>query len=81
MQIRVRKWGNSASVRIPASLMESVHLKLDDAVDMREEDGRIVITPILHREEVLLEDLLEAIAPENLHGETDSGPPVGREAL
>jgi len=41
----VKKWGNSASVRIPAAIMEAAHLDLDDAVDVREESGRIVIEP------------------------------------
>jgi antitoxin MazE len=42
----VKKWGNSAAVRIPASVMEAASLDLDQAVDVREEGGRIVIEPI-----------------------------------
>ena len=45
MQLTVKKWGNSAAVRIPAAIMEAAHLKLDAAVDVREEDGRIIIEP------------------------------------
>ena len=81
MEIRVKKWGNSASVRIPATLMESVHLKLNDAVDMREEDGRLIITPLRRDESAILDDLVAAISPENLHDEVDTGAAVGREAL
>jgi len=43
MQIAVKKWGNSASVRLPAAIMEAAHLKLDDTVDVREE-GRPLVT-------------------------------------
>jgi len=46
MRVMVKKWGNSASVRIPASLMEAARLRLDQLVDVREEEGRIVIEPI-----------------------------------
>ena len=46
MKVLVKKWGNSASVRIPASVMAAAALSLDQAVDVREEAGRIVIEPI-----------------------------------
>jgi antitoxin MazE len=39
----VKKWGNSLAVRIPASLSAAIGLKEDDPVDIREEDGRLVI--------------------------------------
>jgi len=40
------KWGNSAAVRIPASVMQATRLDLDEVVDVREEAGRIVIEPV-----------------------------------
>ena len=52
MRIIVKKWGNSASVRIPASVMAATHLSLDDVVDVREENGRIIIAS-LHKERFL----------------------------
>jgi antitoxin MazE len=80
MRVLVKKWGNSASVRIPASIMEAAKLKLDAAVDVREEGGRIVIEPI--REQLCdLDALLAGITPENLHAELSFGPPVGKELL
>ncbi len=80
METFVKKWGNSAAVRIPAAVMASAHLKLDDAVDVREESGRIVIEP-LRRRSVDLAQLLAQINPENLHAPVDFGPPVGNEML
>jgi antitoxin MazE len=78
MRIIVKKWGNSASVRIPASVMAAAALSLDQAVDVREEAGRIVIEPI--REEVVnLDDLVAGITEDNLHDPADTGPPRGRE--
>ena len=80
MRVIVKKWGNSASVRIPAGIMEAAHLRLDEAVDVREEGGRIVIEPI-RPSEYDLAQLLAGITPENLHGEVDFGAPAGKEIL
>lgn len=80
MRVTVKKWGNSASVRIPAAIMEAARLKLDEAVDVREEDGRIVIEPV-RPSEYDLEQLVAAITPDNLHDEADFGAPVGKESF
>jgi antitoxin MazE len=80
MRTVVKKWGNSASVRIPAAVMQAAHLDLDEAVDVREESGRIVIEPA-QRKEYDLAELVKQITVENLHDEADFGRPVGREAL
>jgi antitoxin MazE len=80
MPIMVKKWGNSASVRIPASVMDATRLKLDDPVDVRVEGGRIIIEPI-RPHAFDLDQLLARITPENLHGHVDFGPAVGQEAL
>jgi antitoxin MazE len=76
----VKKWGNSASVRIPVAVMQAAHLDLDEAVDVREESGRIVIEPA-RRKEYDLAELVKGITRENLHDEADFGRPVGKEAL
>jgi len=78
MRTVVKKWGNSASVRIPAAVMEAARLDMDDPVDVREESGRIIIEPE-RRKEYDLDELVKAITPENLHEEVDLGGPVGKE--
>lgn len=75
----VRKWGNSAAVRIPAATLDAAGLKPDDPIEVREENGRIVIEKA-KTEPVTLEDLLDGITPENRHDEIDFDPPVGKEA-
>lgn len=80
MRLTVRKWGNSASVRIPSSIMEATNLMLNDPVDIREEAGRIVIEPIRVKE-YTLDQLLAGITPQNLHAQIDFGAPVGKELL
>jgi antitoxin MazE len=78
MRATVKKWGNSASVRIPSSVMTAAKVKLDQVVEVREERGRIVIEPI--RKPVFdLDTLLAGITDENRHGEVDFGRAAGKE--
>ena len=46
MQAAVRKLGNSAGVIIPKSLLAQLRLSAGDTVDMRLEDGRLILVPI-----------------------------------
>ncbi|HEX5933128.1 MAG TPA: AbrB/MazE/SpoVT family DNA-binding domain-containing protein [Pseudorhizobium sp.] len=80
MRVTVKKWGNSAAVRIPAAIMEAAQIAPDAVVDVSEEDGRIVIVP-LRNEAFDLDSLVSKMTPDNLHDEADFGPPVGRELL
>lgn len=78
MKVLVKKWGNSAAVRIPASVMEAAHVNLDQPVEIKEENGRIVI----ERErsgDYSLENLLRGITSANLHQPVETGRAVGRE--
>jgi antitoxin MazE len=74
----VKKWGNSASVRIPASVLKAANLSLDQPVDVREESGRIVIEPT-RRKDFDLAELLKDITRGNLHEEVDFAAATGQE--
>jgi antitoxin MazE len=74
----VKKWGNSAAVRIPASIMAAASLDLDQVVDVREEDGRVVIEPV-KTDPCELDALLSRMDPETFPDEVDFGPSQGRE--
>ena len=80
MRVIVKKWGNSASVQIPAAVMQAAKLSLDTPVDVREENGRIIIEPD-QSPEFLLDDSLESITSENCHEAIEMGGPLGQEAL
>lgn len=45
MKTVIRKWANSASVRIPAAVMRAAHLDLDQEVDIRDEGGAWLSSP------------------------------------
>jgi len=78
MKTHVRKWGNSLALRIPKSVAAEAGLRPDAAVDLSIVKGKVVIEP-LSEEPLTLEELVARITPENVHEETDWGPPVGRE--
>lgn len=80
MLVSLKKWGNSGSVRIPNLIMNSLNLKFDDTLDIKEENGRIIIAPVKD-DEFKLEELLAGITAENLHERVDFGAPVGKELL
>ena len=78
MKVTVKKWGNSAAVRIPAVIMQAMRLDLDDVVDVREEAGRIVVEPVW-KKTYDLAGLLKGITSRNLHQAVEFGPPAGKE--
>ncbi|MBB4631183.1 antitoxin MazE [Sphingosinicella soli] len=78
MRVQVKKWGNSASVRIPVSVMTAVNLRIDQPVDVREQDGCIIIEP-LRAPAYDLDSLLENMKPETFPEDVDFGEPVGKE--
>ncbi len=75
----LKKWGNSPAVRIPAAIMQSAQLALDQPVEVRAEGGRIIIEPVAPA--FTLDDLLNDITAENQHAEIDFGIAQGQEQL
>lgn len=79
MEVIIKKWGNSAAVRIPAAVFDAAKLSLDQTVDVRVENGYVVLEPVA-KQEYDIDKLLAGITPENAHSPVDFGKPVGREA-
>ncbi len=78
MTARIRKWGNSAAVRIPSAVLAEARIEFDQTVEIREDRGRIVIEP-LRRKVFAIRDLIAGIRPDNLHDPADTGAPLGGE--
>lgn len=78
MKATVKKWGNSAAVRIPYKILEAVSLSLEEEVQIREDKGRIIIEPV-QPDKYDLKNLLKGITGNNLHGPVDFGKPEGQE--
>ncbi len=79
MRARLKKWGNSAAVRIPVSVLEATQLALEEVVEVREDAGRIVIEPV-RQKTYELRKLLKGITSKNQHQAVDFGPAMGKEA-
>ena len=75
----IKKWGNSPAVRIPAAVMEAAHLTLNQPLEVRAENGRVILEPTAPGYD--LAALLAGITEENRHSEVDFGAPEGRELL
>jgi antitoxin MazE len=78
MITHVQKWGNSLGVRIPKNIAEDIHVEDGATVEMRVEEGNLVIAPV-GKPVYSLEELASRITPENRHDLIDFGPPVGKE--
>jgi len=79
MKTTVKKWGNSAAVRIPATVMDAADIQVEDVVDVSEEEGRIIVKRVQSKN-YDLDDLVNGITSQNLHEPIDFGPPQGKEA-
>ena len=78
MQTKIKKWGNSLALRIPKLLALDVNIKQNELVNLSIDKNCIIITPIGEKE-YSLEKLLKGVTKNNLHGEFDTGEPVGKE--
>jgi antitoxin MazE len=78
MKTTVKKWGNSAAVRIPSAVMEAADMRVEDVVDVSEEEGRIIVKRVQSKN-YDLDDLVKGISRQNLHEPVDFGSVQGKE--
>ena len=77
MRTVVQKRGHSLALRIPKTMAEYIKVKEGSPVEITKAGGYLLIKPTLAKP--LLKDLLSKVNPENLHGETKTGRPIGKE--
>jgi antitoxin MazE len=75
---RVFKSGNSLAIRIPNAIAKFCELEDGTTLEIAAGQGLIYLRKVPSKS---LEELIDAITPENVHPETFWGPPVGREIL
>jgi antitoxin MazE len=78
MKVIVKKWSNSAAVRILAPDMGAAHIALEQSVEVREEQKPTVIEPV-RRKTYILDEMLGGITPMNRHQHIDTVALVGKE--
>lgn len=79
MKVKIQKWGNSLAVRIPKSFAVQTEIEQDTIVELSVLEGSIIVKPEIRKAKFTLEELLENVNEENLHGEIDFGASVGKE--
>jgi antitoxin MazE len=75
MKSQISRWGNSLAVRIPKAYADRLGFEEGASVFIYESDGKLVV----EQPAETLDELLAAIKPDNLHGETEWGQSKGRE--
>lgn len=81
MRRRVQRWGNSLAVRLPASVAEDCALTEGTSVEVRVEEGRVLLVPEARGRRVYtLAELVAKISRRNRHRSVAIGRRVGREA-
>jgi antitoxin MazE len=74
----IRKWGNSLAIRFPQSMLAQLNLQADGEVEIRVDEGRLILSPV-KKPKYTLAELLAQMTPESIHAEIDFGKPVGKE--
>ncbi len=65
MKLTIARWGHSAAVRLPRTILNQLSTEIGSDLDVKLEDGRLVLEPAKPD----LEQLLSMITPENRHSE------------
>jgi len=78
MKSQIQKWGNSLSIRIPKAFANEVGLEQNDIVELSLSEGKLIITPA-SKSPFSLEELVDGITANNIHGEVDMGLAEGLE--
>lgn len=74
----VKKWGNSLAIRIPRAIVQNLGLSEDNDLQIIS-NGKVATLERKSHKKITLQQLLEKVTPENVHGEIDWGGPVGKE--
>lgn len=80
MTAKVQKWGNSLALRLPKALVNEFRLEQGSAVELHVVHGKLIVEP-QRAPQYKLEDLLKKVSKRNLHAESKTGRPVGKETL
>lgn len=78
MEIKIQKWGNSAGIRIPSVILKSLNIKMNDILNIEQEEGKIIIT-VPKRKKISLRDRFQQYHGKNLAKEFSWDENVGKE--
>jgi len=80
MHTKIQKWGNSQGLRLARNILEDASLDIGDEVDIKVQDGIIIIAPSrLIRGKYRIENLIAEIPADYRTEEVNLSKPVGKE--
>lgn len=78
VEARLQKWGNSAGIRIPSNILKSLDIKINDILNIEQDDEKIVIS-IPKKQKISLEERFKRYNGDNLAKEFSWDEPRGKE--
>ena len=78
MEVRIQKWGNSAGIRIPSSILKSLKIKTNDVLNIEQQEDKIVIS-IPKKRIISLEEKFKNYNGDNLAKDFSWDDSMGRE--
>ena len=76
MSAKIQKWGNSAGIRIPKTIIKKANLRINSEIEIECKNQKIII--FSKKRPIQLKDLLSQVTKNNLHTE-DSYIKTGKE--
>ena len=78
MEAKVQKWGNSAAIRIPSSMLKSLNIKTNDILNIIQEDDKIIIS-IPKKKKISLSDRFKEYNGKNVAKDFSEDEYIGRD--
>ncbi len=78
MEARIQKWGNSLGIRIPSSMLKSLNIKINEVLNIEQEEDKIVIS-IPKKKKISLEERFNNYHGDNLAKDFSWDDPMGKE--
>lgn len=79
MTTTIQKWGNSQGVRLPKYLLEAIKWQENEELDIKVEDGKIIIEKAKKSERKNIKELFADFDGQYTPDQIDWGKPVGKE--
>jgi antitoxin MazE len=79
MRLQFARWGNSVALRIPHAFAQELDAAPGRPAEATILHGKLIVEPVEDVPVYTLDELLEGMTEENLHGEVMTGHAVGNE--
>ena len=78
MEAKILKWGNSAGIRIPHNVLKSLNVDVNDVLDLKQENDKIIIS-VPQKRKISLRERFNNYHGENLAKDFSWDENVGKE--